>query len=298
MHRDTLPDLSLFLTVIEEGSFTRAAARLGTSQSAVSLAIRRLEETLGLRLLNRTTRKVAPTEAGERLAQGLAPSFAEIAAQVAAAAALRDQPGGLVRINCHTHAAETVLWPRLSALMARHPGLEIELAVESRFTDIVAGRFDAGVRLGESLEQDMIATRIGPDLRMGVVAAPAYLARAGAPDHPRDLVRHDCINLRLDTKGDLYAWEFAQGITVRVTGRLTFNTSALRLSAALEGHGLTYLPEDQTEPFVQSGALVRVLPDWSPSFAGYHLYYPSRRQNPPALAIVIEHLRWREGKRD
>jgi DNA-binding transcriptional LysR family regulator len=293
MRRDTLPDLSLFLTVVEEGSFTRAAARLGTSQSAVSLGIRRLEESLGLRLLNRTTRQVAPTAAGERLAQSLAPSFAEIAAQVAAAAALRDQPGGLVRINCPAHAAETVLWPRLSTLMAQHPGLEIELTVEGRFTDIVAGRFDAGVRLGESLDQDMIAARIGPDLRMGVVAAPAFLARAGEITHPRDLVRHDCINLRLETKGGLYAWEFTQGLTVRVTGRLAFNTSALCRTAALEGHGLAYLPEDQTAPFVESGQLVRVLPTWSPSFAGYHIYYPSRRQTPPALALVIEHLRWR-----
>ena len=295
MKREHLADLAVFLTVVQARGFTQAAAQLGTSQSAVSLAVRRLEEALGIRLLNRTTRKVAPTLAGERLAQGLSPAFTEIDAQVEALSSFRDKPSGLVRINCPSHAAETVLWPRLSTLAARHPDLEIELTVEQRFSDIVTDRFDAGVRLGESIDQDMIAVRIGPDMKMTVVGAPGYLARAGRPLHPRDLVAHACINLRLDTRGDLYVWEFAkedQRLNVRVKGALTFNSSALCLAAALDGHGLALLPEDRTDALVAEGRLTRVLEDWSPVFSGYHLYYPSRRQTSAALALVIDHLRW------
>ncbi|NBZ89845.1 LysR family transcriptional regulator [Stagnihabitans tardus] len=296
MKRETLPDLAVFLAVVEAKGFTQAAARLGTSQSAVSLAVRRLEEALGVRLLNRTTRKVAPTLAGERLAQGLSPAFTEIDAQVAALSSFREGPSGLVRINCPSHAAETALWPRLSPLVAKYPDLELELTVEQRFSDIVTDRHDAGVRLGESIDQDMIAVRIGPDMRMTVVGSPDYFARAGKPLHPRDLVGHACINLRLDTRGDLYVWEFAregQALNVRVTGALTFNSSALCLAAALDGHGLALLPEDRTDALVAEGRLARALEDWSPVFAGYHLYYPSRRQISPALQLVIDHLRWK-----
>ncbi len=295
MKREHLADLAVFLAVVQAKGFTQAAARLGTSQSAVSLSVRRLEETLGIRLLNRTTRKVAPTQAGERLAQGLSPAFTEIDAQIDALSSFRDRPAGLVRINCPSHAAETVLWPRLSPLVTRYPDLELELTVEQRFSDIVTDRHDAGVRLGESIDQDMVAVRIGPDMTMTVVGAPAYLARAGRPLHPRDLVAQACINLRLDTRGDLYVWEFAkdgQTLNVRVKGALTFNSSALCLAAAVDGHGLALLPRDRTDSLVAEGRLERVLDDWSPVFSGYHLYYPSRRQMSPALALVIDNLRW------
>lgn len=261
--------------------------------------MRRLEDALGVRLLNRTTRKVAPTLAGERLAQGLSPAFAEIDLQVDALSSFREQPSGLVRINCPSHAAETVLWPRLSPLAAKYPDLEIELIVEQRFSDIVTDRYDAGVRLGESIDQDMIAVRIGPDMKMTVVGRQDYFSRAGRPLHPRDLVDHACINLRLDTRGDLYVWEFekdGQSLNVRVTGALTFNSSALCLAAAVDGHGLALLPEDRTDTLVAEGRLNRVLEDWSPVFSGYHLYYPSRRQTSPALALVIDHLRWKSAR--
>lgn len=296
MRREHLVDLKVFLAVIEEQGFTQAAARLGTSQSAVSTAIRRLEDELGLRLLNRTTRKVGPTLAGQRLAAGLAPCFDEIDAQIDALSSLRERPSGLLRINCSAHAAETILWPKISRLLPDYPELEVELAVESRFSDIVADRFDAGVRLGESIDRDMIAVRIGPDLRMTVVGTPGYLAAAGCPTHPRDLVDHACINLRLETRGDLYVWEFSQNgqpLNVRVTGPLTFNTSALCRAATLDGHGLALLPEDQTDEDVAAGRLERVLVQWSPSFTGYHLYYPSRRQSSSALALLVDHLRWK-----
>lgn len=298
MKRDELGDLSAFLAVIEAGSFTKAAARLGTSQSALSHTVQRLETRLGLRLLNRTTRRVGATEAGERLAATLRPCFDEIAGQIALLSAMRDKPGGLVRITSSALAAETVLWPMIARLVPAYPDLKIEVNVESRFTDIVAERFDAGVRLGESLDRDMIALRIGPDLRMALVAAPDYLARHGRPEEPKDLARHACINLRMPTLGNLYAWEFQQGgrpLNVRVEGPLTFNTAELCVKAAKAGLGLTFLPESiATEPLA-SGQLVRLMADWCPVFAGFHLYYPSRRQMSPALALVVNELRWRGG---
>jgi DNA-binding transcriptional LysR family regulator len=296
MKRDELGDLSAFLAVIEAGNFTRAAARLGTSQSALSHTVSRLENRMGVRLLNRTTRQVAPTEAGERLAATLRPCFDEIEGQIATLTGLRDKPAGLVRISTSALAADTILWPRLAPLLRANPDLNIELNIENRFTDIVAERFDAGVRLGESLDKDMIAVRIGPDFRMAVVASPRYIAAHGLPTDPHDLVRHRCINLRLPTLGNLYAWEFqvaGRPLNVRVDGQLTFNTSDLCRKAALDGFGVANLAEEMIAADVAEGRLVRALEPFGTVFTGLHLYYPSRRQMPPALALVIDALRLR-----
>jgi DNA-binding transcriptional LysR family regulator len=296
MKRDELGDLSAFLAVVEEGNFTRAAARMATSQSALSHTVRRLETRLGVRLLNRTTRRVAPTEAGEKLAATLRPCFDEIGAQLSALNALRDRPAGLVRITSSTHAAESILWPALSRLLPDYPDIQAEISLESRLTDIVTERFDAGVRLGESLDKDMVAVPIGPDLRMALVGSPGYFAARGVPAHPQDLMQHACINLRLQTLGGLYAWEFekqGRALNVRVEGPLIFNAPQLCLIAAREGHGLAFLPEDQVRPALAAGQLQRALADWCPAFPGYHLYYPSRRQLSPALRVVVEALRYR-----
>ncbi len=296
MKRDELGDLAAFLAVLEAGNFTLAAARTGTSQSALSHTVQRLEARLGLRLLNRTTRRVGPTEAGTALAATLRPCFDEIEAQIARLGALRDQPAGLVRITASALAAETILWPVISRLLPDYPDVKVEVNVENRFTDIVAERFDAGVRLGESLEQDMVAVRISPDFRMALVAAPAYVARHGMPASPQELVNHSCINLRLPTRGNLYAWEFerdGKALNVRVEGRLTFNTPELCARAACDGLGLAYLPEPAVAQDIASGRVVTGLAEWCPSFAGFHLYYPSRRHLSPALALLVNELRWR-----
>ena len=295
MRRDELGDLMAFLAVAEERSFTRAAARLGTSQSALSHTIRRLEAGLGLRLLTRTTRSVAPTEAGERLIETLRPAFHEIEAKLAGLSELRDKPAGTVRINTSEHAAETILWPALQRLLPDYPDVKVELVVESGLVDIVAGQFDAGVRLGEQVARDMIAVRIGPDLRMAAVASPSYFADHPPPGTPQDLARHRCINLRLATRGDLYAWEFEKDgreLKVRVEGQLAFNRPSLVVQAAAAGFGLAFVPDDQVAEELASGRLVRVLHDWCPPFAGYHLYYPSRRQQSPAFAVLVDALRW------
>lgn len=296
MKRDELGDLSTFLAVIEAGNFTRAAARLNTSQSAVSHCVSRLEARMGVRLLNRTTRRVAPTEAGERLAATLRPCFDEIEGQITALTGLRGRPAGLVRITSSALAAETILWPKLAPLVRENPDLKIEINVESRFTDIVAERFDAGVRLGESLDKDMIAVRIGPDFRMIVVAAPSYLAASGKPQVPHDLVQHRCINLRLPTLGNLYAWEFVvagRPLNVRVEGQLVFNTAGLCRRAALDGLGIAILPDELAKADVSEGRLLPLLDVFCPVFTGLHLYYPSRRQMPAALALVVDALRYR-----
>ncbi|MFC3182268.1 LysR family transcriptional regulator [Cypionkella sinensis] len=296
MKRDELGDLSAFLAVIEAGSFTKAAAQMGTSQSALSHTVARLEARLGLRLLNRTTRRVGPTEAGEQLAATLRPCFDEIEARLASLSALRDKPAGLVRISSSALAAEMILWPMIEALAPDYPEVRIEVNVESRFTDIVAERFDAGVRLGESLDRDMIAVRIGPDMSMALVASPDYLGRHGSPSAPQDLVHHACINLRLPTMGNLYAWEFAQNgrpLNVRVEGPLTFNLPGLCLNAARAGLGLAFVPEPYVTEDLAQGRLVRLLAEWCPVFPGFHLYYPSRRQTSPAMALVVQRLRWR-----
>lgn len=296
MRREDLGDLTALLAVAEERSFTRAAAKLGTSQSALSHTVRRLEARLGLRLLTRTTRNVAPTEAGERLIETLRPAFDEIDTKLAALTELRDKPAGTVRIATGGHAAETVLWPALARLLPDYPDVGVELAVDQGLTDIVAGRYDAGVRLGERVAKDMVAVRIGPDLRMALVGAPAYFAARPRPETPHDLTRHACINLRLPTSGGLYAWEFekdGRALNVRVEGRLVFNDAPMILDAAAAGFGLAFVLEDRTRAYLADGRLVRVLEDWCPPFPGYHLYYPSRRQPTPAFALLAEALRYR-----
>jgi DNA-binding transcriptional LysR family regulator len=282
--------------VAEERSFTRAAARLGSSQSAVSQTVRRLEASLGLRLLTRTTRSVAPTLAGERLLANLRPAFDEIDAQLAAVTELRDKPAGAVRITTSQHAADAVLWPVLERLLPNYPDVSVELSVDTGLRDIVADRFDAGVRLGEQVNKDMIAVRIGPDMRMAVVGAPRYFDGREPPRTPHDLTGHRCINLRFPTLGGLYTWEFekdGRDLHVRVGGQLTFNETRLIRKAACAGLGLAFILEDHVEAHLADGRLVRVLDDWCPPFSGYHLYYPSRRQLAPAFSLLVEALRFR-----
>jgi DNA-binding transcriptional LysR family regulator len=296
MRREDLVDLNAFQTVAEEQSFTRAAAKLGTSQSALSYTIRRLETRLGVRLLTRTTRRVAPTEAGERLLKTLAPALEDIAAGLTALSELRDKPSGTIRITTSEHAAHAVLWPVLEKLLPAYPDVHVELAIDSGLTDIVAERFDAGVRLGESVAKDMVAVRIGPDLRMAVVGAPAYFAAHQKPRTPQDLAHHRCINLRLPTTGGFYSWELEKGsraLRVRVDGQLVLNNVPMMLRAAAAGFGLTCVLEDQAKALVANGHLIRVLEGWCPAFPGYHLYYPSRRQPSAAFALLVEALRHR-----
>ena len=296
MPRANYNDLLAFLAVARERSFTRAAARLGVSQSALSHSMRALEERMGLRLLTRTTRSVSPTEAGERLVRTLGPRFEEIEAELTSLTELREKPAGVIRITANDHAADTVLWPRLAKLLPAYPDIKVEIIIDYGLTDIVAQRYDAGVRLGEQVAKDMIAVRMGPDMRMAVVGSPSYLAKRSLPKTPHDLVDHDCINLRLPTHGGLYAWEFEKGgreLNVRVDGRLVFNMTSQMLNAALAGFGLAYLPEDLAEPHIGRGRLKRVLENWCPRFPGYHLYYPSRRQASPAFALLVDALRYR-----
>jgi DNA-binding transcriptional LysR family regulator len=294
MARENINDLVAFLAVARERSFTRAAARLGVSQSALSHTIRALEERLGLRLLTRTTRSVAPTDAGERLLRTIGPRLDEIDSELTALSALRDKPSGTLRITAGEHAADTVLLPALKKIVPAYPDIQIEVIVDYGLTDIVAERFDAGIRLGEQLAKDMIAVRIGPDMRMAVVAAPSYFETRPKPMVPQDLTGHACIGLRMPTHGGLFVWEFekrGREVNVRVEGPLVFNNFKLRLEAALAGLGLAYMPEDRAEEHVARGQLVRVLEDWCAPFAGYHLYYPSRRQPTPAFAVLVEALR-------
>ncbi len=297
MQRDELVDLNAFLTVAQERSFTRAAAKLSTSQSALSYTVRRLETRLGVRLLTRTTRRVAPTEAGERLLTILGPALDDIAAELSSLGELRERPAGTIRITASEHAANSLLWPVLQKLLPDYPDVRVELTIDAGFTDIVAERYDAGVRLGESIAKDMVAVRIGPDLRMAVVGSPAYFARHPKPRIPQDLASHRCINLRLPTAGGLYAWEFGKGgreLRVRVEGQLAFNNVPMIFRAAVAGFGLACVLEDQAKAYVAEGSLVRVLADWCPPFAGYHLYYPSRRQQSAAFALLVEALRYRK----
>lgn len=294
MPRPSFDDLNAFAAVAHERSFTRAAARLGVSQSALSHTLRVLEERLGVRLLTRTTRSVTPTEAGERLLRTVAPRLEEIEAELASLAELRDRPAGTIRITTSRQAAETILWPALAPLLRDYPDIKLELSLDQSLTDIVAARYDAGVRLGEQVARDMIAVRIGPDMRMAVVGSPGYLAGRPAPTAPQDLTGHACINLRLPTLGGLYAWEFEKGgreLHVRVDGQLVFNDASMVVEAAAAGFGLACVPEDHALRPVAEGRLVRVLEDWCPPFPGYHLYYPSRRQASPAFALVVEALR-------
>jgi DNA-binding transcriptional LysR family regulator len=285
-----------FLAVAEERSFTRAAAKLGTSQSALSHTIRRLEARLGLRLLTRTTRSVAPTEAGERLVETLRPAFEDIEGKLATLTELRDKPAGTIRLTTSAQAAEMVLWPVLARMLTDYPDIKVEMTLDSSLVDIVAERYDAGVRLGEQLDKDMIAVPIGPSLRMALVGAPSYFAKRPAPTTPHDLTEHNCINLRMQTMGGLYAWEFEKHgheLKVRVDGQLVFNDARMILKAATEGFGLAFLLEDHVRDHVADGRLVRVLGDWCDPFSGYHLYYPSRRQPTPAFSVLVEALRYR-----
>jgi DNA-binding transcriptional LysR family regulator len=296
MPRENINDLAAFLAVARERSFTRAAAKLGVSQSALSHTIRGFEERLRIRLLTRTTRSVSPTEAGERLLRTVGPRLEEIEAELAALSELRDKPAGTIRITASAHAAHTILWPKLAKVLPEYPDIKVEISIEQGLTDIAAGRYDAGVRLGEQVAKDMIAVRIGPAARMAVVGAPPYFAERRRPKRPQDLTAHDCINLRLPTLGGLYAWEFEKGkreLKVRVEGQLVFNSTAMILEAVLAGFGLAYVPEDEVRARIAEGKLIRVLADWCPRFPGYHLYYPSRRQVTSAFAVLVEALRHR-----
>ena len=293
---ESLNDLLAFRAVASERSFTRAAAKLGVSQSALSHAIRGLEERLGLRLLTRTTRSVAPTDVGERLLRTVGARLDEIETELASLSELREKPAGTIRITAGEHAAESILWPAIAKLLPHYPDIRVEVIIDYGLTDIVAQRYDAGIRLGEQVAKDMIAVRIGPDMRTAVVGAPSYFAGRPKPKKPQDLTSHSCINIRLPTYGGVYVWEFekrGRELKVRVEGQLVFNNIALRLNAALAGLGLAYLPEDQVKEHIADGRLVRVLEDWCPPFSGYHLYYPSRRQPAPAFALMVDALRYR-----
>ncbi len=296
MDRENAGDLIAFLAVARERSFTGAAAKLGLSQSALSQTVRGLEERLGVRLLNRTTRSVAPTQAGERLLRSIAPKFEEMDAEIAALGELREKPAGNIRITATEHAAEAVLLPALAKILPSYPDITVEVIVDYGLANIVAQRYDAGIRPGELVAKDMIAVRVSPDLRMAVVGAPSYFADRKRPRTPQDLTGHNCLNLRLPTHGGLYAWEFekdGRALNVRVDGQLVFNGAGPLLQAALNGFGLAYLMERHVQPYVSDGRLVRVLSDWCPPFPGYHLYYPSRHQPSPAFSLLVDALRYR-----
>jgi DNA-binding transcriptional LysR family regulator len=295
MRRDSIDDIRTFIAVAREQSFTKAAAKLGVSQSAMSYAVRMLEERLGLRLLTRTTRSVSLTAAGERLFHSVGPRFDEIEAEIAALSDLRDKPAGTVRINAVEHAAEAIIWPAIAKLLHVYPDINVEIITDYRLTDIVAERYDAGVRLGEQVAKDMISVRIGPDFRMAVVASPSYFAVRPQPMTPHELSEHACISMRLPTSGGLYTWDFrkdGQELKARLPGgRLVFNAVALMRQGAIEGLGIANLPEDLVVEDIMEGRLVRVLKDWCQPLPGYHLYYPSRRQPSPAFALVVDALR-------
>src|SRR5271156_4739029 len=296
MRGNNVNDLLAFLAVARERSFTKAAAKLGVSQAGLSHTLRELEARLGVRLLTRTTRSVSPTEAGERLLHTVRPRFEEIEAEIEALSELREKPAGTIRITAIDYVADTILWPKLVKLLREYPDIKIEIIIDYGLTDIVAERFDAGVRSGEQVAKDMIAVRIGPDMRSAVVGAPSYFEMRSEPKRPQELIGHNCINLRLPTYGGLYAWEFGKDgreLKAHVEGQLVFNGTFQMLNAALAGFGLAYVPEDMAQPHLAKGRLKRVLEDWCPPYSGYHLYYPSRRQPTPAFALLVEALRYR-----
>jgi DNA-binding transcriptional LysR family regulator len=296
MARENINDILVFLAVARERSFTRAAAKLGMTQSALSHIIRGLEERLGVRLLTRTTRSVSPTDAGERLLQNVGPRLEEIEAEIAAVSDLGDKPAGLVRITAIDHVVDSVLWPRLAPLLPQYPDLHVEMSADYRLVDIAAERYDIGVRWGDQVDKDMIAVRLTPDMKMMVVGAPSYFAHRPVPGSAQDLMKHNCINLRLASSGGLYAWELrheGRDMEVRVRGQLTFNSAYQILHAALDGCGLAFIPEGLAGVHVRAGRLQSVMEDWCPSFPGLHAYYPSRRQNSRALALVIEAIRYK-----
>ncbi|ALK98688.1 LysR family transcriptional regulator [Massilia sp. WF1] len=301
MARENINDILVFLAVARERSFTRAAAKLGMTQSALSHIIRGLEERLGVRLLTRTTRSVSPTDAGERLLQNVGPRLDEIEAEIAAVSDLGDKPAGTVRITAIDHVVDSVLWPRLAPILPQYPDLHVEISADYRMVDIAAERYDIGVRFGDQLEKDMIAVRLTPDVKMMIVGAPAYFAHRPVPASSQDLIKHNCINLRLASSGGLYAWELrheGRELEARVRGQLTFNSAYQILNAALGGCGLAFVPEDLAGAHVRAGRLTSVMEDWCPTFPGLHAYYPSRRQNSRALALVIEAIRLKSDRDD
>ncbi len=294
MAKRNFNDLLSFVTVAREGSFTRAAAQLGVTQSALSQTISGLETRLKIRLLTRTTRSVSPTIAGERLLNAIGHRFDEIEAELDGLTEMRDKPAGTVRITSGDHVLRTILLPRLTPLLLDYPDINVEFDVNYGLRDIVADRFDAGVRLGDTIDKDMIAVPIGPQLRMAVVGSPAYFAANPKPRSPRDLLKHKCINQRMQTSGGLYVWDFqrrGRQMNVRVDGQLIFNTSPNIVDAVLAGLGIAWLPEEEFAPHIAEGRLIRVLDDWCAPFAGYFLYYPSRRQPSPAFSLVVQALR-------
>ncbi len=296
MPRENLNDLQAFLVVARCRSFTKAAAQLGVSPSALSHSMRGLEERLGIRLLTRTTRSVSPTEVGERLLRTVGPRFEEVEAELAALNELRRKPAGTIRITAGDHPAVTLLWPKLAKVLSKYPDVKVEINMEGGLIDIAAQRFDAGVRLGEQVAKDMVSVRIGPDVRFAVVGTKSYFAKRAVPKTPQDLIAHSCINLRQSTHGGLWAWEFERNgreLKVRVDGQLIFNSIFQVRDAAVDGFGLAYIPEDLARPYLSKGQLVWVLEEWSPPWSGYHLYYPSRRQSSPAFALVVDALRYR-----
>lgn len=296
MRKGDFSELAVFIAVAEEGSFTRAAAKLGLSQSALSYAVRMLEQRLKLRLISRTTRSMSLTDAGERLLNSLRPAFDHIDNELTALTALREKPAGTIRITTFRHAAKAVLWPVLTKIISEYPDISVEVDLAEGLTDIVASRFDAGIRLGEQVQKDMVAVRVSPDLRMAVVGSPAYFANRMVPETPRDLNDHLCASYRQTTGGGLYAWEFERdgtALEVRVNGPLVFNDSEMLENAALDGLCLSYVFESQVEHHITSGRLIRVLGDWCPPFSGYHLYYPSRRQHTPAFSLLLDALRYK-----
>lgn len=297
MLRENFNELQLFLVVARERSFTKAAGKLGVTQSALSHAMKALEERLNIRLLTRTTRSVAPTEAGERLIACLEPRIADLEQELDSLIQLNGIASGNIRLTSGEHAARSLVWPKLKPFLREYPEIHVELMVDNGFVDIIEGRFDAGIRLGESVNKDMVAVRIGPDIRMAIVAAPSYFADHPAPETPHDLRDHRCINMRLPTVGGLYHWEFEKDgkpLRVRVEGQLTVNLLPERIDAALSGFGLACVPENMIQDYVKSGALIQVLQAWCPFFPGYYLYYPSRKQHPPAFALMIDALRHSE----
>jgi DNA-binding transcriptional LysR family regulator len=296
MPHENYNDLIAFLTVAREQSFTKAAAKLGVSQSALSQTVRGLEARLGIRLLTRTTRSVSPTEAGERLLNTVGPRFEEIETELGALSELKDKPSGTIRITAGEHPAISVLAPAIRKLAIEYPDINVEVIVDYGLTDIVTERYDAGIRLGEQVAKDMIAVKVSGDMRMAVIGSPEYFQRHGRPETPQDLTRHNCINMRLPTHGGIYPWEFERDgreIRVRVDGQLVFNNLAMRIDAALSGLGLAYMPEDQATAYLAAGRLERVLEDWCEPFPGYHLYYPNRRHASPAFGLFVDAVRFR-----
>ncbi|CDZ39037.1 Transcriptional regulator, LysR family [Neorhizobium galegae bv. officinalis] len=296
MRHGDFSELAAFIAVAEAGSFTRAAAKLGLSQSAVSYSVRMLEQKLGVRLISRTTRSLSLTDAGQRMLRNLRPAFDHIESEIAAVTALRDKPAGKIRITTFRYAAISVLWPVVAKFLAEYPDIEMEIILDEGLTDIVADRFDAGIRVGEQVQKDMVAVKIGPDLRMAVVGSPSYFANHRIPQTPRELGEHRGVSYRQTTGGGLYAWEFerdGEELQVRMNGPLILNDGLMLEAAALDGLALAYTFEDQVSKHVADGRLIRVLEDWCPPFPGYHLYYPSRRQHTAAFALFVEALRFK-----